>query len=336
MPHLIAILLLLCMLLEPASPAAAQSSTLQPAISPAAERADRSVRWLESAFSLTAGYRHDDLRWSIAGNLHGDSPDVQSELEWSDIEIYQIKLANRSVIHDRLYLRWHLGYGTVASGDNRDSDYRGDHRTDEYSRSINGVDGNAVWDASIGIGPRFTFFDAAVAVCPVLGYAVSKQDFNIVDGFQVLTDDPAQRPLGPITGLDSTYETRWRGPWLGVDLNLSTPLSRGPFTELGITISAAYHWIDYDADADWNLREEYRHPTSFTHTAKGHGLTAETIIGLAIDRQWRFTVGINVTRMRTDPGEDRVYFTDGTIAETRLNEVRWRSMGIEAGVGYRF
>ena len=286
--------------------------------------------------SLTAGYRRDDLRWRIAGNLQGTSPDTQSELEWSDVDIYQLKLVNRSVILDRIYLRWQVAYGVVDAGDNRDSDYHGDNRTQEYSRSLNGVDGNKVWDASLGIGPRFSFSSATLALCPMIGYAVSEQDLTIVDGNQVLTDNLVDRPLGPIDGLDSRYETRWQGPWLGLDLHYAVPLSYGIFTGLGIVLSAEYHWIDYDADANWNLRSEYRHPKSFTHTADGSGWVAGATILIDMDRRWQVSFAVNTTHMRTEAGVDRIYLTDGTTAETQLNEVRWRSICVEAGVSCRF
>ncbi|MBC2710186.1 MAG: hypothetical protein HGJ94_04040 [Desulfosarcina sp.] len=215
---------------------------------------DSYFSWAAASFDLSAGYRTDKLNWHIAGNLQGSDPNVLSELTWSDLKIYQLKLANRTVIKNRIYVRGHLDYGTVVSGNNQDSDYNGDSRTQEFSRSLNGVDGNNVWDGSIGIGPRFSFFESTIVVCPMLGYAVSEQDLNIVDGYQDFTAPPATTPIGPITGLDSRYQTRWKGPWLGVDLLFSIPCTDGPFTKIGVMFTGEYHWVDYDAEANWNLR----------------------------------------------------------------------------------
>ena len=132
----------------------------------ATENGDFYPGWIAATLDLSAGYRTDTLNWHIAGNLQGTDPNVLSELTWSDLKIYQLKLANRTVIKNRVYLQGHLDFGAVISGDNQDSDYYGDNRTQEISRSLNGVDGNNVWDASIGAGPRFTFFDATMAICP--------------------------------------------------------------------------------------------------------------------------------------------------------------------------
>lgn len=292
--------------------------------------------WADATFVLSAGVRSDELNWSIAGNQQGGAPNVRSDLSWSDLEIYQLKLFNRTVFKERVAIRGHLDYGAVLSGDNRDSDYNGDNRTQEVSRSLNGVDGNSVWDASFGAGPRFSFFDETLIVCPMAGYAVSEQDLNIVDGYQAFSAPPANLPIGPITGLDSRYQTRWNGPWLGADLLFRFPMSDGLFSTVGVILTGEYHWVDYDADANWNLRADYAHPVSFTHEAQGHGLTAGAVISFETNHRWGINVGMSMKRLTTDPGLDRNYYADGTVAETRLNEVRWRSLLVEAGVSYQF
>lgn len=292
--------------------------------------------WIDTTCSLSAGYRSDKLSWHIAGNLLGNAPNVRSELTWSDLDVYQLKLANRTVIKERILLRGHLDHGAVFSGNNRDSDYDGPNRTLEISRSLNGVDGNTVWDASLGVGPRFSFFKETLTVCPLVGYALSEQDLNIVDGFQAFSAPSAAVPIGPIVGLDSRYQTRWRGPWLGVDLLFSVPLSEGSFSTVGVLFTAEYHWVDYDADANWNLRPDYAHPVSFSHEAQGSGLNAGATILFALKNHWGINLGMGLTEMSTDSGTDRIYYADGSTADTRLNEVRWRSFRFEAGLSYQF
>jgi hypothetical protein len=294
------------------------------------------LSWADVTFDLSAGYRTDSLRWSIAGNLQGGDPNVRSELAWSDLSIYQLKLANRTVIKDRVYMRGHLDYGAVVSGNNQDSDFNGDNRTLEFSRSVNGVDGNDVWDGSVGIGPRFSFFESTIVVCPMLGYAVSEQDLNIVDGYQALTAPPLATPIGPIADLDSRFQTRWKGPWLGVDIFFSSPGTHAPFTKVGVMFSGEYHWVDYDAEANWNLRTDYNHPVSFSHESEGSGFVAGATILFEIKNRWGVHAGMNVKEMTTDPGLDRTYYADGTINDTRLNEVRWRAFTFEAGVSCQF
>ncbi|WP_319521592.1 hypothetical protein [uncultured Desulfosarcina sp.] len=324
------------LLFSPASPVCSQQPETdppEPAENPA--MASPLLNWAASTFELSAGYRTDNLKWSIAGNLQGQNPTVRSELKWSSVRIYQLNLSNRTVIKDRFYVRGNLNYGTVASGNNRDSDYDGDNRTLEFSRSTNSVDGNNVWDGSIGIGPRFTFFDDTLAISPLVGYAVSEQDLNIVDGYQALSS-PTTPPVGPIANLDSRYETHWEGPWIGVDLMVSIPCKQGSFTRIGILFSGEMHWFDYDAEANWNLRDEYRHPISFTHEAEGCGYRVGAKMLFETQGRWGMHAGMNVQEMTTDSGLDRIFYADGSTGDTRLNEVRWRSFTFEAGVSYRF
>lgn len=301
-----------------------------------AKRGNSCSGWAATTFDLSAGYRTDKLNWHIAGNQHGGGPNVLSELTWSDLSIYQLEVANRTVIRDLVCVRGHLDYGTVVSGNNQDSDYNGDNRTREFSRSLNGVDGNDVWDGSVGAGPLFSFFEGTIVVCPMLGYAISEQDLNIVDGYQALTAPPATTPTGPIAGLDSRYQTRWKGPWLGVDLLFSIPATNGPFTKIGVMFTCEYHRVDYDAEANWNLRTDYAHPVSFSHEAEGDGYVAGATILFEIKNGWGIHGGINAREMATSAGLDRTYFADGTTDDTRLNEVRWRSLTFEAGLSCSF
>ncbi|WP_419661949.1 uncharacterized protein Dvar_23880 [Desulfosarcina variabilis str. Montpellier] len=295
------------------------------------------ARWATSTFTLSAGYRLDNLSWNIAGNTEGANPNVLSELSWSGVTIYQLKLDNRTTIKNWIYLKGQLDYGVVASGDNQDSDYSGDNRTQEFSRSINSVDGKDVWDGSLGIGPRFSFLESTVVLCPMLGYAMAEQDFNIVDGYQVIATTPlADISTGPIEGLDSHYQTRWKGPWVGVELEFSTPFQKGPFRCLKVLFTGEYHWVDYSAEADWNLRSDLQHPVSFSHDADGKGVMLGTMLQFHTHRHWGIRFGMHMVDMTTDAGLDRVFHADGSVSETRLNEVNWQSFTFDVGLSYQF
>ncbi len=292
--------------------------------------------WIDATFTLTTGYRTDKLNWNIAGNLQGTAPNVLSELTWAGLDILQLKLANRTVVKDRIHLRGHLDYGTVISGSNRDSDYAGDNRSQEFSRSVNGVDGHNVWDGSFGVGPGFSFFESRLTLCPMIGYAVSEQDLNIVDGNQVLTAPPATTPIGPFDNLNSRYQTRWIGPWIGLDLLFSAPCTQGPFSAVHVQLTGEYHRATYDAEANWNLRSDFNHPVSFIHEADGEGFAAGADVRLALKNRWGIHLGMNLREMTAGSGLDRTFTADGTVVDTRLNTVRWRAFSVEAGLSRSF
>src|SRR5690349_6645454 len=103
---------------------------------------------IQTKYGLSAGYRRDDFTWSIAGDSAGGSPNVLSELTLSKMPIYQVTAGIETVFPGQVVTQLGLGYGWVAGGRNRDSDYLGDNRTLEFSRSENGVGGGQTYDLS--------------------------------------------------------------------------------------------------------------------------------------------------------------------------------------------
>jgi len=286
---------------------------------------------LETDFTLSAGYRVDDLDWNIAGNINGNSPNVLSELTWDDVESYQVKLQGNIVWPNIIALRGYANYGWIFDGDNQDSDYLGNNRTLEFSRSNNSTDDDNVWDASIAIGYPFRFGQTVLGtLTPLLGYSYHEQNLNITDGDQTIPN------LGPFPGLDSSYDTEWYGPWIGFDLR---------FKALEITTFAhrfetyftyEYHWADYYAEANWNLRDDFAHPKSFEHDADGTGWKIGAGFNLWLHRNWALNFNYDYQDWSTDGGTDKVFFSDGRTEVTRLNEVNWTSYALSLGVSLRF
>lgn len=305
-------LIMMCILPLPfiASLAAAASGTFSSEIS--------------STFSLRMGYRVDDFDWNIAGDITGENPNVLSELTWSDVEIYQMKFYNVTMIPRMLYFRGALAYGWIFDGENQDSDFYGDDRTLEWSRSSNSGNNGEVFDASLGIGYPFTFGKGKFRLSPLLGYSYHEQRLRITDGYQAIP------PLGPFPDLDSTYETEWDGPWLGLDIVFQLNQKHSIFAAF------EYHWADYYAVADWNLRDDYAHPKSFEHETDGTGIVVSAGWTYLLHGGWGLDITIDYQNWSTDPGIDRVFTAAGTTAETRLNEVNWESFMAMMGLSYHF
>jgi len=284
---------------------------------------------------LAGGYRQDQLDWNIAGTPEGTSPNVLSELEWDDLEIYQVRAKAKVVAgldnfpYFDTCVKGSLGYGWIVDGENQDSDYLGDNRTLEFSRSNNKTEDDEVIDASLAVGPRFSIWEEKLRVTPLVGWSHHEQNLRITEGVQ--TVDPFDLfGLGPFPGLDSTYEAEWGGPWAGVDLEIR------PLRHLTLTGSAEYHWADYEGKADWNLRSDFAHPTSFKHTADGEGVVFAAAAALNLGERWSVELSYDFQDWQTEHGTDRTFFADGTVGETRLNEVNWESQAVMLGVIYRF
>ena len=174
----------------------------------------------EGELELITGYRVDDLDWNIAGDISGTAtPNIISELTWSDLKSFQLKLGGKGIINRIFYMRGSAAFGWVLSGEVQDSDYNGDNRTQEFSRSISSADDSNVLDATVAFGYPFRLASDRFRLIPVVGFSYSEQNLHMQDGVQVLSEPPQTQPIGPIAGLDSTYETRWYGPWAGVDFS---------------------------------------------------------------------------------------------------------------------
>lgn len=292
--------------------------------------------WLETEFLASMGYRVDDLDWNIAGNINGNNPNILSELTWSNLEICQIKLSNKTRVLDIFYLRGSLSRGWIFDGDNQDSDYAGDDRTLEYSRSNNSADDGNVWDASLGVGFELTFGSERFGIAPLIGYSYHKQNLTITDGFQTIYE-PAPQETGPFAGLNSTYQTEWKGPWIGMDLNFHIDM-------VEFCLGIEHHWADYTAEANWNLARRFAHPKSFEHRADGNGVVISAACNIYFNERWATSLSYDYQDWSTDPGIDRVYWSQEyqdlhgypPTSDTRLNEVNWTSHAIMLGIVYRF
>jgi hypothetical protein len=295
----------------------------------------KEARWW-SLCNLSVGLRRDNIDWSISGDRHGENPNILSELEFSSVESYQIQLQNRTMLADLIYLRAAVGYAGIMSGTVRDSDYNADDRRDEYSRSISKTKGDGMWDATLGAGYSFYFDGRNWMIAPMIGVAYHRQNIRITDGRQVRTE-PGGYPLGPIDGLDSTYQSQWQGPWLGFDLRyrIHRPGVRMPQMELGLFVQG--HWnTRFYAEADWNLRSDFEHPKSFEQEATGRGICLEGEWVIKVTPRWDFSFSANYQRWQTNSGTQRYFLSDGDTATTHLNAVNWESYGLMVSLAYRF
>ena len=288
----------------------------------------------QSRFSGAFGYRSDDLNWNIAGDLTGNNPNILSELEWEDLSIFQVKLANTTVYRG-IYLKGALAYGWIYSGDVQDSDYLDDDRSIEYSRTNNAADDGNTLDASVAVGYRFLFQSGFIGISPMVGYSYHQQNLTMTDGNQTV-ESIFTPPSGPFDGLDSSYDTEWKGPWVGLDLSFQSPAGTRPKPTEGyeLTFGVEYHWADYDAEGDWNLRTDFAHPKSFEHQADGSGIVVSTEFNFFFNPRWALHFSANYQTWETDPGTDRTFYADGTISEARLNEVNWTTYALMLGIVY--
>jgi len=283
---------------------------------------------VESNITISPALRFDNLDWNTAGTPGGTSPNVLSELKWNDISSLQLQLGTEILINRRWYIKGYTDYGYIYGGDNRDSDYLGDNRTQEVSRSENDAGKGEVLDSSISFGIFLPLYDseahATLVAIPQIGYSVHNQHLHSRDGYQTI---PA---TGSFSGLDSTYETQWDGLWLGIDLRFQSSYYST------LIFRYEYHTADYYAEANWNLRDDLQHPTSVEQSTEGTGNIIVLGWHKELDKDWLIGLDFTWQRWTTDAGKDRTFYSNGTYYETRLNEVNWDSSSLTFIVGKFF
>ena len=263
--------------------------------------------------SLLIGYAEDNLTWSIAGNLNGQNPNIYSELIWEGLKGPQTRLNIKYNFWKSFILISDFTHFSILTGSATDSDYEEDNRTSRIFFAELNSDKGRNYSFNPALGYRFNFF-GRMHLLPSIGYGINSQKLYLLD---------AQVPE-----LKSTYQTLWKGPFAGLETSLDV------FNTIKCQIGLRYHQVSYKAQADWNLIEEFKHPVSFEHVAKGYGIDADLRIGFEITRSFTAHLSSNYYKWSTGTGFDELFLTDGRVVKTRLNGVIRR--GFTAGLGITF
>jgi len=291
---------------------------------------------LDSAsIDVGIGYRSDQFDWSISGDTTGGNPNILSELTWDDLDISQLQLAgqfeliNVPLFEKKVLVQTKLSLGKIWSGTVQDSDYGSDNRTNELSRSVSGADRGMTFDLSGAVGPVFEFEQmAGLRVTPLIGYGFNLQALTMTDGTQISLGGGATSTQ--ILELDSSYTAYWYGPWLGVDVEYIFD------NKLTLATSFEYHWVEFFAQADWNLRTDFEHPVSFEHEASGSGVIWNIDGAYPLNDQWLWLFNVTVQDWKATGGTDRTFLADGRVGKTHLNRVDWSSFAVMTGLSYQF
>ena len=305
-----------------------------------------------TSFDLGVGVRRNNFDWNIASDLTGTAtPNILSELTWEDIVVLEATgtFRHEEPIHygffgGALMMEGELKAGITVSGDNQDSDYNGDNRTLEFSRSNNdSSDGYSIGGA-VAVGHKFyltrphskkrrsrlyrrkkrsSASRSLFSFTPLIGYGWDQQQYKITDGFQTI---PATGPFG---GLDSEYIATWHGPFVGLEAELENKKHL-------FRLRGEYHDLNYDAEAVWNLRSDFQQDPSFEHEADGDGIKIDAQYGYAIDSRYEATIDASYQKRTAEDGRDTVFFSNGTVTSLKLNEVNDESHSLRFGLRYNW
>ncbi|MBZ5639799.1 MAG: hypothetical protein LAO51_13720 [Acidobacteriia bacterium] len=291
---------------------------------------------VERTAGVLASVETASFDWAIAGN----GVNVLSELTWSNLRILAIGARGEFVLRRHLVLMADLTVGRIESGDNRDSDYAGSDRTLLYSRSNNDGGGDGLFEGEFDAGYRLDLrqraFGRSISVIPFFGYAYRRTKFRMTDGNQtvsrpdLVSPPDAPPPVGPFPGLDSTYDARWQGPAIGVEARWAV----GERHDLSLRL--VYRLEAYRATANWNLRDDFAHPTSFHQETTGGGLTVTGRFGVMNRPRTKISVALEYVDWTGSGGTDTTYLATGEIEVGPLNSVNWSALTFSVGAEFGF
>jgi len=274
-----------------------------------------------------------ELVWSIAAPAPYTSPNILSELSYTELKReglgFQFSYLKTFDNLWAFYAEGDYSNTAITSGESQDSDYFSDNRTDEFSRSYSDVSDELVERKSLALGVKTRWTkgqNEGHYVTVLLGYQEHDVDMTVTNGVQVV---PVELNGDSIVGLNSTYNSDFTSLYLG--------LSTEHVFNWGI-VGFRYerHDLDFVAEADWNLRDDFQHPKSFEHTGDGDGDVFT--LGYTYKLNFHFDVFVNVIHREyvIKNGNDEVFFSDGTTGETKLNKLFYKSNNIRAGIRFVF
>lgn len=276
---------------------------------------------------LGGGYRQDKFKWSIAGP--NNVPNVLSEIEWRKLRIAQFGGMAKYVSCRNYAVRIDASYGRIFHGKMIDSDYFGNDKTDLFSLSENNAGKGHVYDLSGAVGYRVTSTCHRFVATPLIGYSQFAQYLHVYDGNQIF--DAINGFCGRFEGLNSTYNTRWYGPWLGIDFEAQ--VERCAYLYGGFQ----WHMLTYRGKGRWNLRRDIG---PFFHKAYGYGFLANLGGKWEIWNSWSIGVEGSYRNFRTKHGSEHMKLLDGCDHDceitTRFNGAHWHAWSVSGIVAWRF
>lgn len=297
--------------------------------------------------TLALGLTEGQLDWSIASDYYGLlTPDVLSELTYDMDASPTLRVGARTLWHadsdSPLQLDMSAQWTRVWGGREQDSDYDGNGRTQEWSRSYAELAGDNLWQTSIGLTQLVQPDGARWLLGVGVGFAYAAQQMRVQNGVQIISQDLDPNDgippvaLGPFAGLDTTYQAEWISTWLGAEWLSSTgsPSPSGQWR-----LQYRFYTGDYFAQANWNLRSDFAHPVSFEHSANssGRSLVVEYSRPLpSLPRSLQGVLRYERLLLRTDAGTDTIHSADGSRGKTRLNGAHWQEQGLQCGLVMRF
>lgn len=281
----------------------------------------------EAKGTLSTGIRRDGISWQGASDLSGSqTPNIKKEVEFKNVQSWLARTDLSYTNNDKwagVYGEGGFYWGSVLSGEGRDSDYTGDNRSGESSRITGDTSGGHMsgFSAALGYSLRWDQKDHVHRLTPVLGYARDYQNISFKNGTRSIG-------TGSAAGLSNQYHSMWHGPFVGLDYQYNMDYTHY------FRLRSEYHFAYYKADMDWNLRDDLAHPKSFKQEAEGDGLVLSLFYQYFLTEFFGVNALVGYQQWQAEGTETTNALSGATKA--KLKDVTWDNYTFMGGVSYKF
>lgn len=338
------------------------------------------LQWSTSVRNDSSYYSDNYDCCEILKELVMPLADVDSHVKWKNLSIWQIEAKGKYVTCDNLYLRANADYGWITSGKNIDKDYvvSSNYSADgcgcgsgsgynsgnefEIARSKSSVSGT-VYDAKIAVGYQFKWCDDSLAIAPLVGYSWHGQHFKDSHLQQEFFGDETVEVLGGRSyyssyyygnysndysydgcsygGNNSSYHTRWSGPFIGFDFDYR--FGCGCEAEWELFGSYEFHWASFNSKAHWVLIEDLVDGFK-QHAKNAYGNVFNIGVKWDFCECWTLAVKGEFQWWWADRGHDRAELAEGRAGNVDIDcytkfpvhNIKWNSASISVDLGMVF
>ena len=282
-------------------------------------------------YYLDSSYQQDSTHWSVASPT--GQPDTLTEMEWKNLSFLGFDTGFKASLPYGMVLKGDAGYAWEVSGNNHQTFYAGNGKTQAFSNIKANSDKSRTWHGSVALGYALDFGSIktspiALNVTPLAGYAWREQNLKSNNGKQQLTRLNQTDSNNP--NQENTYNTHWYGPWLGADITLSA------FKKHQLFSSLQHHWANYKAEGYWQQSQALQQAKSFEHKTDATGIVASAGYRYLTDDLWGVSVSVDYQKWEGDSGSETLYTINDEQFNSKLNGVEWESLGVNLGVNMNF
>ena len=281
--------------------------------------------FFDTTIDADVGYATSAFHWSIGSD---SGPEIVSELQWKKLRGPLLRVQLRTEWEELLFAFFEAEGMRASSGYVTDSDFEGENRTFMTDRAVCNAAGSLEGSLRLGLGGSLYFCYRTLKVEASCGYRIAAQHLKMFDGELIVSHD---FDLGPIVGLNSSYNALWRG----FEADVSVTKREGPCSAfINLNFFAPY----YTAEGHWNLRSDFIDPFR-QKTNDAFGITLRVGL-LYFFNCWSAGITYQCQHFTAYHGYDMWEAIDG-FGNTysgmgRLNEVVMTTSSYTAHVGFVF